>query len=488
MGVTRRAAITRIAGGGLALAAIGTGATATIGAPHPPGTPRFDARTLTPQQMRDELDFLVRVLLEVSVDPFQNTPRAQFESRLAAVHESAQTPMSPAAFYLRIAPVFAALNDGHLSLNIVDLYTAFRERGGRAFPFNVRFDDDGNVYAADDMAPEVPRNSRIVSINGQTAQAFTRAVFTLISAQNLTLKRRWAPGAARPYLFARYGDRGSYTVQFIRPASSRLDTRVVQATNMTQFIARLPKDLAAVQPAYAFRRIAGGSVGFIDYRRCEDLDRFKTFCQQTFAEIKKSPVRGVIVDIRQNGGGDSSLNEVLCSYLSAKPLLRGGEFSVRANNRLRYQYGWLKYAQTYLPPALFAPDGKVITYDFSSYRTQPGKSNPLRFDGPVYLLVSAQTFSSAMDCAQLMKDSGVAILVGQPPAEPVNSNGEVYSFYAPRSGILANFPTKYFFSKGYRNGQCVQPDVRIVPSEADVRAGRDPVLDYAVHAILSGAK
>lgn len=365
------------------------------------------------------------------------------------------------------------------------MYTAFRKRGGRAFPFNLRFDDDANVYAADDMAAEVPRNSRIVSIDGQTAQALTAALFSVVSAQNLTLKRRWAPDKVRPYFFARYGDRESYTLQFVRPDSSRLETRTIEATNLAQFTARLPKEPAAAQAPYSFRRIAGGRIGFIDYRACWYLDRFKTFCRQTFAEIKQAPVRGIIIDIRQNGGGDSSLNEVLCSSLSAKPLLRGGGIRVRANNRLRHEYGWLKYAQIYLPPALFAPDGEIITYDFSWYRTQPGKNNPLRFDGPVYLLVSAQTFSSAMDCAQLMKDSGVATLVGQPLAEPVNSNGEVYSFYAPRSGVQAGFPTKYFFSKTYRDGECVQPDVSIFPSEADVRAGGDPVLHYAVHAILS---
>jgi hypothetical protein len=32
--------------------------------------------------------------------------------------------------------------------------------------------------------------------------------------------------------------------------------------------------------------------------------------------------------------------------------------------------------------------------------------------------------------------------------------------------------------------QGVIPDVAILPTEADIRAGRDPVLDYAVRAIL----
>ena len=57
----------------------------------------------------------------------------------------------------------------------------------------------------------------------------------------------------------------------------------------------------------------------------------------------------------------------------------------------------------------------------------------VRFTGPVYLLISAQTFSSAMSCAAAAKDYGLATIVGEETGESVNSTGEVFTEKRPAS-------------------------------------------------------
>jgi hypothetical protein len=66
----------------------------------------------------------------------------------------------------------------------------------------------------------------------------------------------------------------------------------------------------------------------------------------------------------------------------------------------------------------------------------------------------------------------------------VRHTGEVYSGYSPRVGVAFGFTTKYYNDDPFKDGEGVVPDVTIVPTEADDRAGRDPVLDYAVDRIL----
>lgn len=67
---------------------------------------------------------------------------------------------------------------------------------------------------------------------------------------------------------------------------------------------------------------------------------------------------------------------------------------------------------------------------------------PLRFTGPVYLLISAQTFSSAMTCALAAKDYGLATVVGEETGEPTTSTGEVYTEKTPGTGLRAYLTTK----------------------------------------------
>jgi len=45
---------------------------------------------------------------------------------------------------------------------------------------------------------------------------------------------------------------------------------------------------------YTYRTLQHGTVGVIDFRRCEDLPRFKRFLDVTFQSIKAAPVRALV--------------------------------------------------------------------------------------------------------------------------------------------------------------------------------------------------
>ncbi|MBV8602750.1 MAG: hypothetical protein JO359_14380, partial [Candidatus Eremiobacteraeota bacterium] len=124
----------------------------------------------------------------------------------------------------------------------------------------------------------------------------------------------------------------------------------------------------------------------------------------------------------------------------------------------------------------------------SAFDGHTPSNNPLRYSGPVYLLIGTQTFSSALLCAVAARDYGLATIVGEETGEPVNSTGEVYPGHSPQLGLLFGFTTKFFTGPKPRpDMQGVLPDVRIVPTREDIVAGRDPVLAYAVKA-ATGAR
>jgi len=62
-------------------------------------------------------------------------------------------------------------------------------------------------------------------------------------------------------------------------------------------------------------------------------------------------------------------------------------------------------------------------------------SNPLRFNGSVYLLTSRVTFSSASSFAAAIKDFGIGILVGEETGGIFPHFGDVISFQLPSSKI-----------------------------------------------------
>ena len=129
-----------------------------------------------------------------------------------------------------------------------------------------------------------------------------------------------------------------------------------------------------------------------------------------------------------------------------------------------------------------APEGAIIRQEVDPTQelVVPGPL-AVRFTGPVYLLISAGTFSSGMSCALAAKDYGLATIVGQETGEPVNGTGELYALTTPNLKLQAFLTTKLFLApKPHPNGQGVVPDVYV---GEETNCAYDPVLERTLALI-----
>ncbi len=167
---------------------------------------------------------------------------------------------------------------------------------------------------------------------------------------------------------------------------------------------------------------------------------------------------GLIVDIRENDGGSSSVGWMILSYLTDKPFLstkwrtRDYRPAYRAWKRGE---GWHEE-----PPQELRPHG----------------SKP--YIKPVVLLTSPRTFSAAEDFAVAFDAMGRGKIIGEATG---GSSGQPLIFPLPGGGTawVCTKQDKYpdgrdFVAVG------VQPRIRVVPTIDDVRAGRDTVLEAAL--------
>lgn len=168
------------------------------------------------------------------------------------------------------------------------------------------------------------------------------------------------------------------------------------------------------------------------------LDRLK-------AELADAPA-AVVIDLRYNIGGiDSEVGRLLSPFF--------GE-------RLEYgvaEFGWL-------------PDRHLST--------RPGA---LRFDGPLAVLTSGQSASAAELFAAFVQEQRRGPVVGSKTAGAVVGS----RFFAlPDGGRLGVGIVAFRTGAGAVLEQVgVTPDVVVEPTEADLRAGRDPVLTRAVETL-----
>jgi hypothetical protein len=406
-------------------------------------------------------------LLDVGASPFATSKRAGVAARYRDVR-AALEPMDALSFVLTIAPIFGALNDGHVSVRPDAAFVA-----SLAVPVRCTLDGDATIVLASRDGTIEP-GSRLVSLAGIAAERIRDITLAGWGGQTRRLQiERFASGC-RIVATILANDPAEYDVRWITPAG------VAKSATLPRAIVEMPWAKRGSAP-YTFRTAGDGSIGVIDYRQCVGLAAFATFLSQTFARVRGERLRAVIVDVRNNSGGDSELNDELWGFLTTKTFTQFGPILMRSSDYLKALYGKSKYVEIYGIETWNAPNGTAIVFSQAKIGlTTPGP-NPLRFAGPVALLIGPRTFSSALDCALAAKAYGLATIVGEETSEPAGTTGELFEMRSRFAGVEGSFTTKYFTPpEPVPPGRGVIPDIEVATTLADTIAGRDPVLDRAI--------
>jgi C-terminal processing protease CtpA/Prc len=203
------------------------------------------------------------------------------------------------------------------------------------------------------------------------------------------------------------------------------------------------------------------------YRRVETI----------FARLHETGSRGLIVDLRSNGGGNSLLGDILLAFITDKPYRPFARQELRASPECRAYYTRIYSKDDYWNRAMASVrDGERAAWWAEPHRPQPTK---LRFTGPVAVLIGPGTFSSANILANAIQDYGLAELIGRDTAETPNNFGMPCPVVLPHTLITLDVPSNYFVraSGDEADHSDVHPNIMVArdetaerPSERDVEA------------------
>ncbi len=166
--------------------------------------------------------------------------------------------------------------------------------------------------------------------------------------------------------------------------------------------------------------------------------------------------RGVVVDLRENGGGDSeAMTDVASLFLEAGRSL--GRFTDR-EGRIH-----------------------VEPHTRAALLSSP-EAAPADRAAPLVLLTGARTASAAEVFAAALKESGRALVVGETTCGCVLGIRRRHRL--PDGGILDISETDYRTAAGLRlEGTGVAPDENIPPTRRDLRRGRDAAMLRALELL-----
>lgn len=210
------------------------------------------------------------------------------------------------------------------------------------------------------------------------------------------------------------------------------------------------------QAPFAFRMLPG-QIAYLSLDHFESPEGVQAF-ELVLPEILKA--RGLVLDVRRNGGGSSEYGQRILSYLSKDPV-RGTLSTMRTDDVvMRAQAG----PQVRWSPTVGSGKPYVARHDQV-------------YTGPVAVLTGAQTFSAAEDFTAMFKIMKRGVIVGEATG---GSTGHPLFFNLPGGGKARICVKRDVYPDGTTFvGKGIAPDVEVRETVAALRAGRDLVLERA---------
>jgi hypothetical protein len=205
----------------------------------------------------------------------------------------------------------------------------------------------------------------------------------------------------------------------------------------------------------------------ICYIRISNFGREKVVeeFQKVFDRLDFSRIKGIILDVRYNPGGDSDHAYSLISFLTDQPLKASKWKSlsyVPAHRSWGRPTGWLEGG-----PAVIEP------------------RNGKKYAGPLVVLTGPGTFSAAEDFLVPLQYAKRAILVGEKTA---GSTGNPIRIPLPGGGMFMVVSKRDMFPDGREFvGIGISPDLEVHPTQKDLLKGTDPVLQKGIDVIRNWA-
>jgi C-terminal processing protease CtpA/Prc len=236
----------------------------------------------------------------------------------------------------------------------------------------------------------------------------------------------------------------------------RLTLRDASSGSRDETLARTGYDDVAYPPQVEYHKI--GDVAYISIDQFESNAGMKAL-EKSLPEIMAS--KGLVLDLRHNGGGSTQYGLQILSYLVADPL-------PKAKQSIRGETAFFRSASG--GPVFWMP-APGSNYSFNFNRKE-------HFAGPVAVLIGPETFSAAEDFVMMFDASKRGILVG---ATTAGSTGQPMSFALPGGGTARICIKRDTYPDGHEFvGKGIAPNIAVAMTAEDLRAGKDPVLDRAV--------
>lgn len=332
---------------------------------------------------------------------------------------------------VEVGKIVASVKDAHTYVHMHVRYVC---------PFNMYWFNDGLYITSVYTEYKAILGRKIIAINDLPIEEVSNNLSSIISFENMNyfkaLLPKYLPAVELLYGLGIVNDINNLKLTYEESENqlkyiniSPLLINEIDNLEMVELEGKcndgtLPLYRQHINENYCFKYLDKNKIIYFKYNKCREREnkKIEDFINELIDFIENNEIEKLVIDLRDNSGGNSSLLDPFIEYL--------------ANNQ------------------------------------------KLNMEGKLLVIIGRETFSSALLNALSLKEKTKAIFLGEPTGGKPNCYGEVEKFTLRNYGLTIFYSTQYYDVIGDDSVMTLVPDVKIEVTIEDYINRVDPVFEY----------
>ncbi|MFP2932472.1 S41 family peptidase [Pyxidicoccus sp. 3LG] len=451
-------------------------------------------RALSPAEALEDFELAVTAVEQAFPAIDWHRPKGHWRQERRAARARLSTVVDDTGLYRVLAPLLASLGEDHLTLRQSEAMRCHFRQQAELLPLDLYWTEGGvQVLRGFGGGADVPRGARLLAINGQSWRSLFQEMWRSVGGDgDVTtgvMRELDGDGYARQRYLLR-GREASFQVRLLLPdGTPRELTLTPIPLSARPGASDTGSPLATLEWIDADTAIL--RVPTFSNRRYREVGAsYPETLQKLFEQLAAHGARDLILDLRDNGGGSESNENVLFSYLVEQPFRKYAFVEVRANHFAVTSRSGRRFQQT-----VFEPE-ELTTYARTSggtlrrldqaplgLRSHWQPVSPV-FTGRLLVLVGGRTYSGAAELASMLYSQGRGLFLGEEAGgtHAGNSSGYDWTLTLPNSDMELSVPLLHFrmSATGLPRNRGVIPHCVLQPDASEYGLREDAVYRLAV--------
>lgn len=398
--------------------------------------PATAAKKYSAAALKEDLAFVKQQIFAVHANPFTELTRQQYENLFKEIDVKITDSLTAVDFYKLAKPAMGFLSDEHADISLLKPLQLFTENDMLP-PFTLK--KDGKKYiieAVVEPATGIGIGMAIKQINHVPVETLVNQCTTYATGFP---QQRMDKALHYFGYFYGFGNTPAGTYNLTMDDGKTVTVNGVTAAAWLKHMYGNNTGKSRCDKMVSYTRY--GKTGYINAcsfstHTDSEFNVMADSIRSIYRQIKGDGIETLVIDVSDNGGGNSAVGEVLIEGFYSRPYRSYQCNWKRSDEYLKLIKSWGINDDQYTRKK----PGDIIHFDADTIWP---KDNADRFNGKVYVVIGDGTFSSAIMFATLINDNNMATLIGQTPRDGHPTHfGELYSTTIPNTKLPMRFGVK----------------------------------------------